>query len=219
MCEDHYHDPDLETDSDDSDLDMLEYFEWNEEPPRKPKYYPASAPTPLADRLAYYKYELKFRKFCSDMHALFTRLEFGADKQPKKKLLCVRIGTEYFVLDPQSAGQEQSVIGVEMYGIIQRYPSAPPSIKLNALVVAKNDLAMHEKFEYLRHHMMEARTLSAKICGQQWFLTDVDTAFTPEYALGITFTLPSDVKQMMHQRLREAEAKHKERFAKFAALT
>lgn len=217
MCEDHYHDPDLETDNDDSDLDMLEYFEWNEEPPSKPKYYPASAPTPLADRLAYYKYELKFRKFCSDLHKLFTRLEFGADKQPKKKLLCVRMGTEYFVLDPKSAEQKTPFTEVEFYGAIHRFPAAPPNITLTAHVVTKNEKELSQKYEYLRKHFHG--NLFATICGERWYATSLDYSFQPGSVIEIGFQLPSDVKQMLHKRLRDAEAKHKERFAKFAALT
>lgn len=215
MCEDHYHDPDLETDEDIDD--SLDYFAWDEEPPRKPKYYPASAPTPLADRLSYYKYDLKFRKFCSDMHKLFTWLEFGADKQPKKKLLCVRLGTEYFVLDPKSAEQKTPFTEVEFYGAIQRFPSAPPNITLTAHVVAKNEKELSKKYEYLRKHFHE--TLSVTICGERWYASTLDYSFQPGSVIEIGFQLPSDVKQMLHKRLRDAEAKHKERFAKFAALT
>lgn len=188
-----------------------------DEPPSKPKYYPASPPTPLATRLAYYKYDLKFRKFCSDLHKLFTRLEFGADKQPKKKLLCVRLGTKYFVLDPKCAEQKTPFTEVEFYGAIQRFPSAPPNITLTTHVIAANEKDMWRKYEYLRKHFHES--LYATICGERWYASTLDCSLQAGSAIEIGFQLPSDVKQMMHQRLRENEAKHKERFAKFAALT
>jgi hypothetical protein len=217
MCEDHYHDPDLETDNDDSDLDMLEYYDWREEPPSKPKYYPAAAPTPLADRLAYYKYELKFRKFCNNMRKLFTRLEFNADKQPKKKLLCVRLGTEYFALDPKSVDQKTPFTEVGMYGVMRRFPSAPPNITMTAHVVTANEKEMWRKYEYLRKHFHGM--ISTVICGERWYAVSLDYSFHSGSVIEVGFQLPADVKQLLHQHLRDAEAEHKKRFAKFASLT
>lgn len=212
MCEEVFEENEVE-DLDDS----LDYFAWDEEPPSKPKYYPASAPTPLADRLSYYKYDRKFRKFCRDLHKIFTLLEFGADKQPKKKLLCVRMGDEYFVLEPRSVEQKTPFTEVELYGVSQRFPSAPPNLTLTAHVVVKNEKELWRKYEYLRTRFHG--NLSAMICGERWYAVSLDYSFQPGSPIEIGFQLPSDVKQMMHQRLREAEAKHKKRFAKFAALT
>jgi hypothetical protein len=211
MCEEFIE----ETEVDGDEFGYAEdYFE---EPPSKPKYYPASPPLPLSTRLSYYSYDLKFRKFVRDLHKLFTWLEFGADKQPKKKLLCVRLGTEYFALDPKSVEQKTPFIEVEFYGVIQRFPSAPPNITLTAHVVAANEKELGRKYEYLRTHFHEH--LSATICGERWYAVNLDYSFLPGSEVEIGFQLPADTKQMLHQRLRDAETEHKKRFAQFASLT
>lgn len=221
MCEEPYHDPDLETDTDDTDLDILEYYDYREEPPRKPKYFPASPPLPLADRLAYYKYAREFQKFVNDLHKLFTPLPFPPDpaKTPKKKLLCVRMGTEHFVLEPKHAEQKMPFTEMSYFGITQRYPTAPPNITMLTHLISNNEKVMIRKYEYIRDQFQQANPLSVNICGHLWYATDIDCNFLPELSVAITFTMYSDVKQGRHQWVRAAEARHKKRFAKFAALT
>jgi hypothetical protein len=212
MCEELYEETEDE-------LEEFGYeFGYFEEPPPKPKYYPASPPVALADRLRYFKYDRKFQKFVRELTGLFPQFEIGAKSQPKKKLLCVRLGTETFVLEPMHAQQDLAYTDVVWFGVTQRYPTAPPHITLRAKVIHKDEKVLMAKFQYMRDNFQQVNELSALICGQHWYATDIDCKFLPELSFEITFTLPSDTKQGMHRRMREAESLHKKRFVKFAAF-
>jgi hypothetical protein len=194
--------------------DFLDY----EEPPSKPKYYPAQPPAPLSDRLNAYKYDLKFREFVRELHGLFPPFVLGQETPPKKKMLCVRMGTEHFVLEPISAEQKTPYTEVGMFGVTQRYPTAPPNITLTTHVHCKTEALLSLKYQYLRQQFQHANPMVAKICGQNWYATDIDFMFGPDAVLSIMFTLPSNVGQGRHRLFRNAEAEHKKRFAKFASF-
>lgn len=216
MCEDHYHDPDLQEFDAEEDFDYVEY-----EPPRKLKYYPASPPLPLSTRLAYYKYAKEFREFMNQMQRLFLPIPHpsGDPLKAKKKHLCVNLRGDAYVLEPRFAEQQTPFTEVEMFGVTQRYPSAPPNITMLTHVVAQNDKALSLKYQNLSHHFQHAQALPANICGQCWYATDMNFDMKPGLSeLALTFTLHSNVMQGMHQRMREHEQKNKERFAKQAAF-
>jgi hypothetical protein len=212
MCEELYEETEEE-------LEEFGYAEdYFAEPPPKPKYYPASPPVPLADRLSYFKYDLKFRKFVQDLMSYFPPFVLGAKNPPKKKLLCVRLDTETFVLEPVHAQQDMPSTEMTWMGLSLRYPTAPPHITLRTKVVNKDEKVLMAKYQFLRDNFQRANALVALICGQHWYATDIDCNFMPDLSVEITFTLPSDTKQGMHKRMRVVEAEHKKRFVKFAAF-
>jgi hypothetical protein len=206
MCDDDhdYHEED--------DLDFDE-----SEPPGRIKYRQADKPVPLAERLAYFKYDKQYHKSMRELMRYFC-LDPAGKRKPK--LILLNIKDESYVFVPVNALHEQSVTNVEWMGHTMSFAGCPPTFVLTTTLYHSDEKKIWAKYQALSEAVFKGDEMRpVNIGGMLFYLSDMDAQFgTAKHSretITIKFTAVSDYQYGKHTRLRHYEHEIQKRFGRF----
>jgi len=210
---------DVHFEHDDEDDDGIffdpDYVEEIETGPKRPRYPKAAPKLPLNSRLSALKYSRHINTFRKKFAALCVTT-FKPDRA-HDRLVCARMGTEYFVFKIHCAKYVAPPIPVEFFGRLEHFAS-PPKLVASAELVYRDDHKLYEKYEAFRRLAFEQPTTPIMILGEKFYCgaCDINMSITP-YGCRIDIELiyPFDQQHKVHDNLREAENARKKAFAKY----
>lgn len=208
--DDHFEYDDEDDDGIFFDPDYVEEFETG---PKRPRYPKAAPKLPLHSRLSALKYSRHINTFRKKFAALCVTT-FKPDSA-HDRLVCARMGTEYFVFKIHCAKYVAPPIPVEFFGRLEHFAS-PPKLVVSAELVYRDDQKLYEKYEAFRRLAFEQPTTPIMILGEKFYCGACDMSY-PLYRcrVDIELTYPFDQQHKVHDNLREAENARKKAFAKY----
>ena len=206
MCDDDdFYDADTDVDTEDS-------YHWEDPIPQKVRYYPASPPTPLGQRFAYFKYDKRFKEFSRKLSLTFIPRQKNG--RPLKRMLCVYLDGNSFVLDVQGMGQAREEFPpMELFEHYVSMATVPVYV-MQANIYTSNDKYANLKWRQLQEAIHKNKAY-IKIHGERFMLCRLDF---DGFEITAAFEYRPDAYYGGHDKLRHAEHTHQDRFRKFAIL-